>query len=520
MQDRTQVTEARRPARGVAKHSLTAWWRGALLWLALMVAGVLIGLGRGDHAPTGWELAAVAVVVAVAVAVARRLPAVPPVLALAAALLDRPELFDAVALPALCVFGYLAGWRLSRTAAGLGLAAALVGAAAVVAQLGSADPWAWFNPVLTMLLGVVLPWLLGVFRTRHDRLVAADRAREQGLVAREARRRERTRIAREMHDSLGHELSLLAVRAGALELAADLAEPHRRAVGELRAAAGAATGRLHEIIDLLRDDELDHTGAAGPGTDPVELLARARDAGLAVTVEGDPALAGGPLAEVLREALTNAAKHAPGAQVTVRTELDDPNVVVRVTNPVPPGTEAATGGRRGLADAAERLRALDGTLTATSRSGRFTLVAAVPTTSLAADVGGLPVSPAGSGPAPVGARARAVRAVLAPVGITAALVALLAGGVLGWYVVAAARATLPPERYEQLHVGARQPAVERLLPARQAPDRPASADPPSADCRYYRSAAAPFTDYDLYRICFAAGRLTAKDRLPPSERSA
>lgn len=519
MQDRTQVTKRPPLAHGVGKRSLTAWWRGALLWLALMIAGALVGLGRGDHAPTGWELAAVAAVVAVAVAMARRLPAVPPVLALAAALLDRPELFDAVALPALCVFGYLAGWRLSRTAAGLGLAAALVAAAAVVAQLSSAEPWAWFNPVLTMLLGVVLPWLLGVFRTRHDRLVAADRAREQGLVAREARRRERARIAREMHDSLGHELSLLAVRAGALELAADLAAPHRRAVGELRAAAGAATGRLHEIIDLLRDDELDHTGAADPGTDPVELLDRARDAGLAVTVEGDPTLAGGPLAQVLREALTNAAKHAPGAEVTVRTELDDQQVALRVTNPVPPGTEAATGGRRGLADATERLRALDGTLTATSRSGRFTLTATAPVTHLAPD-GGLPAHPTGPGRPPAAARARAVRAVLAPVGITAALVALLAGGVLGWYVVAAARATLPPERYEQLHVGARQPAVERLLPAGQAPDRPASADPPSADCRYYRSAAAPFADYDLYRICFAAGRLTAKDRLPQAERAA
>src|SRR5688500_17952609 len=115
----------------------------------------------------------------------------------------------------------------------------------------------------------LFPWLVGRYRRQQRALVAAgweqaeQLEREQRMLAREVRLRERARIAEDMHDSLGHELSLLALRAGALELSADLDERTRAVAGQLRAGAAAATGQLRDIIDVLRDDP-DPAGDAAP----------------------------------------------------------------------------------------------------------------------------------------------------------------------------------------------------------------------------------------------------------------
>ncbi|MGH3928880.1 MAG: histidine kinase, partial [Pseudonocardiaceae bacterium] len=81
--------------------------------------------------------------------------------------------------------------------------------------------------------------------------------REQQMIVDQARLRERARIAQDMHDSLGHELSLIALRAGALELDPDLDERHRAAAAELRGSASTATERLGEIIGVLREENTD-----------------------------------------------------------------------------------------------------------------------------------------------------------------------------------------------------------------------------------------------------------------------
>lgn len=472
--------------------------RDLALALVLAVAGAFVALGRGDMS---WlPLAVSAVALVAAVAVSRRLPLLAPVIVVAAATLDRPALYDAVLLPAVSVLGYLAGRRVVRARTGAVTLAGLSAAAVLSAEVRAADPWAWFDPALTVVLALAFPALLGFYRSRDERRAAADRTRERRAVVREARLRERTRIARDMHDSLGHELSLLAVRAGALELAPDLSERHRRAVGELRAAAGAATGRLHEIIDLLRDD-----AGPPPDDDPTVLVDRARDAGLRVDVHGDLGAAPTPLPGVLREALTNAAKHAPGAPVTVRLADDGGDAVLTVANPVPAGASPGSGGRRGLAAAAETLRAAGGSLGTDDAGDRFTLTARVPRDATTAAPGEQPVP---------GRRRWRIAVVLAPTGITAGLVALIGVAVLTWYAVAAARATLDPADFAALRVGSSTAAVRPVLPARQAPDRgPDRTAPRGADCRYYRSAATPFAAYDVYRVCFAGGRLVAKDVL-------
>ena len=117
----------------------------------------------------------------------------------------------------------------------------------------------WLMMLLLALLVVVLPWLIGRYRAQQALLTSAgwDRAerieREQRMAIDQERLRERSRIAQDMHDSVGHELSLIALRAAALELDPSLPEEHRRAASELREMAGTATDRLGDIIGVLRD---------------------------------------------------------------------------------------------------------------------------------------------------------------------------------------------------------------------------------------------------------------------------
>ncbi|MFC7716204.1 sensor histidine kinase [Nonomuraea recticatena] len=141
-------------------------------------------------------------------------------------------------------------------------AAAVIGAGVVLAQGGLLRYW------VTMVSGLigcyVVPYLLGTLR----RLLLQQRERTQLSVAAQARLRERTRIAHDMHDSLGHDLALIAVRAAGLEIAPGLAPAQAKAAGELRVAASEATERLREIVGLLRDDFDPAPSYRSPPTSP------------------------------------------------------------------------------------------------------------------------------------------------------------------------------------------------------------------------------------------------------------
>lgn len=106
--------------------------------------------------------------------------------------------------------------------------------------------------VAVVVVAAILPWFVGRFWRRYQELVRAgwERAgrleREQRLVAEQARSRERARIAQDMHDVLGHDLSLIALPAGALKLDPGLDESQRAAAGESRARAAAPVERLGE----------------------------------------------------------------------------------------------------------------------------------------------------------------------------------------------------------------------------------------------------------------------------------
>ncbi|WP_218156203.1 sensor histidine kinase [Nonomuraea wenchangensis] len=270
--------------------------------------------------------------------------------------------------PFIMGYAYMTGRREAgpwRPVAAFGLITA-VGVAVV---LGAGGDLALWVSMVTGLAGTYLvPYLLGLVR----RLVIRQRGQARLSAEAQARLRERARIARDMHDSLGHDLALIAVRAAGLELAPGLDPAQARAAGELREAAGDATERLRQIIGLLREDA-DAAPLAPVNEDVTELVRRARDSGMAIDLdvaEPAPALAGA----VVQEGLTNAAKHAPGA--AVRVSVGPGRVSVR--NGPARGRPVARPGGMGLAGLAERARLAGGTLTAGAVDGGYELVVELP----------------------------------------------------------------------------------------------------------------------------------------------
>jgi signal transduction histidine kinase len=163
---------------------------------------------------------------------------------------------------------------------------------------------------------------------------------EQQLRITEARRAERNRIAREMHDVLAHRISLLAVHAGALEFHPDASPAEiARAAAVIRESARAAQEELREVIGVLRSEPV-APGAVGRAPDATPsvtslqppqptlddlgtLVAESREAGMDVRLATalDPATLaptlGRTVYRIVQEGLTNARKHAPDHVVTI-----------------------------------------------------------------------------------------------------------------------------------------------------------------------------------------------------------
>ncbi|WP_157520691.1 sensor histidine kinase [Herbidospora daliensis] len=377
--------------------------RDVPLWLVLCVPVVFAPVNPYDWRPQSGNVLVVSVVagclvIAGAVALARARP----VAALVVVLLTGPwassEALATVQLwpmnhsakigpingftPAVMTLSFLAGMRMERARPAVWLYGVIVvvgGVCAAVSTLGpvpSAEPNVWVSGLSGVLICSLLPWTAGR-SVRHRR---QGRLRERLMVEEQARLRERARIAQDVHDSLGHELALIALRAGAMEMAADLPARHREAAAGLREAAGDATERLRRVIGMLRaQDEpatlLPHARAGGIA----DLVARARASGMTVRLDGDLAGADplGAVYRVVQEGLTNAAKHAPGAPVTVALERREGRVTVRVGNDVEPGAEAGRPGT-GLVGLSERVRLAGGTFAARVEEGRFEISAGLP----------------------------------------------------------------------------------------------------------------------------------------------
>ncbi|WP_405092254.1 histidine kinase [Micromonospora sp. NBC_01392] len=223
----------------------------------------------------------------------------------------------------------------------------------------------------------IVAWGLSV-RSRRA-LVAALRERaaaaevEALLRTEHAAREAREALAREMHDVLGHRLSLLSVHAGALAYSRDApAEDRARAAEVVRENAHRALQDLREVIGVLRAPvgELPL-----PGVENIpELIDEARQAGTPVELRDEagvttedrhlPETQGRTLYRLVQEGLTNVRKHAPGTPVVVRvTGRPDDQVTAEVVNAPPTGPSSRPDGSgTGLRGLGERARLVGGQL--------------------------------------------------------------------------------------------------------------------------------------------------------------
>ncbi|THA26361.1 two-component sensor histidine kinase [Streptomyces sp. RKND-216] len=254
-------------------------------------------------------------------------------------------------------------------------------------------PWqpSWTVLTIGLLRTAVGPLLALYFEARRKLVLAlterAERAeRERHLLAERARAEERARLAGEMHDVVTHRVSLMALQAGALRMTAT-DEATRKAAEDLRQAGCQALDELRDLVGILR------TEPEGDGSPSVAelptLVAESAGAGVDAELleEGDPGLAspvvGRTAYRIVREALTNAHKHAPGAKVEVRVHYEESQVRIAVHNTPPtarPSRELVqTGSGLGIVNLRQRVEVLRGTLRAGSApDGGFCVEATLP----------------------------------------------------------------------------------------------------------------------------------------------
>jgi signal transduction histidine kinase len=275
-------------------------------------------------------------------------------------------------------------------------------AAAVLGMLAMAVPVE--APTVELVLGgivggafaVLLPGVVGIWvRTRAELLAAlrerAERAEaERELMTKDAVLSERTRIAREMHDAVGHRVSLMVLQAGAIEMAAGDRDRVATLAEQAQAAGRQALDELRQAVGVLRSGEQDSLDDAAPlapqpGLDDLERLVKeCRTAGMAVELHSPAALSVDPVTSraayrIVQEALTNAGKHAPGAPVTVTVDRGEQELVVRVRNGAGGPVDDVPGGGFGLIGLRERVRTLGGRFRTEPRlDGGFEVEAGLP----------------------------------------------------------------------------------------------------------------------------------------------
>lgn len=253
--------------------------------------------------------------------------------------------------------------------------------------------------LLYLVLATIVTILIGLLvRLRREHVLSAvQRARRAETAYQEgmdhARQLERKRIAREMHDTLAHRLSLVSMHAGALEFrSATFGEEVAQAATVIQTSAHQALDDLRSAIHVLRSDGQE-TGPDGPQPvldDLPHLIQESWQAGTPIdlrllTLQPVPLATGRIGYRVLQEGLTNARKHAPGNRVTASLSGDpETGLSIEVLNQVPAEPRAAPavpGARQGLTGLTERVTLAGGRLRhGTTHDGCFRLQVWLPWT--------------------------------------------------------------------------------------------------------------------------------------------
>jgi signal transduction histidine kinase len=239
--------------------------------------------------------------------------------------------------------------------------------------------WAIRDPGWAPWAGGLAVTVLAALLIRHEFVLVERLRAAQADLAERSRVEERGRIARELHDVIAHSLtvSLLHVTSARLAVDHDPGDASR-ALAEAERLGRQALTEVRATMGLLREDDPSGVPRPVPGFGQVAgLVEDFRGAGVqvALAVDGDPLAlpqtVGSTIYRIIQEALTNAARHAPGTPVTVDVTVADQNVTVLVDSAGPP----RQGSGMGLINMAERAGALGGSCTA-GPGGRGWLVTA------------------------------------------------------------------------------------------------------------------------------------------------
>lgn len=228
---------------------------------------------------------------------------------------------------------------------------------------------------------------LRVLRERAEQL-----QRERNVEAERAVAAERTRIARELHDVVAHQVSLMTVQAGAAKtVVATDSGAAADAMSSVEVAGRQALDELRHLLGVLRPDDDGGELEPQPGrADLPRLIAELRRAGLRVSLSLDdgqrplPARIELAIYRIVQESLTNVLKHAgPDVRAEVRVSTGKRTVTVEVEDDGA-GSTRLPGSGHGIAGMRERAQLLGGTLDAGPRGdGGFSVVARLPTVEVA-----------------------------------------------------------------------------------------------------------------------------------------
>ncbi|RFU43098.1 sensor histidine kinase [Actinomadura logoneensis] len=346
---------------------------------ASVVLGVtLLRASAGERSP--WPGGVLLILVAAAaLAVRRRFPVTVLVVVTSAVLLYYPLGYPGGAIALLFPLALFTVAVERRLWVALAVAG-FVEAVAVGAGPVRGRPLMDGNALAWLALGLLITvWLGHYVRGRRARTDEAERRAAEAEATREqeaARRavEERLRIARELHDVLAHQLSLINVQAGA---ALHRREEPYAALEAIKQASRETLRELRTALGVLRQVDEQAAVAPAPSLERVgELLDQAAAAGLAVRLDGRDAAAGLPVEidlagyRIVQEAVTNAVKHARARTVTVRIERTDGALVVQVDDDGRGPAEGLgagsgpMGGGHGLRGMRERAASMGGEATA------------------------------------------------------------------------------------------------------------------------------------------------------------
>lgn len=240
--------------------------------------------------------------------------------------------------------------------------------------------------VFFLLLLMGLPILIGVLRRSHLENQQLERAQE----LRRSTYEERLRIAREVHDVVGHSLSVISMQAGvALHVLQKRPDQVEASLEAIRSTSKDALEELRGTLAVFRERESDDQRAPQPGLARLdELMEPLRAAGTHVdlSIEGGdddqpprlPASVDHAAYRIIQESLTNVVRHADGADAIVRIRRDEAVLIIEVSDDGPPTKRSGIVPGNGISGMRERARAVGGQLAVETHQGRVTVRAELP----------------------------------------------------------------------------------------------------------------------------------------------